>query len=93
MLGSLFTFLCKFCLELLPGDGFATGEFRGDVGSLEGFEGFADVLVVHCVDVFEEWDEADEIFVADLSFPGLQDDGVFGLVLDVGCFGVDYYDL
>lgn len=60
--------------------------------AFEGFEGFADVLVVHGVDIFEEWDEADEVFVANLTFPWLHKNGIFGLVFDVGGFSVNYYD-
>lgn len=58
--------------------------------ALEGVEGFSDVGVGHCVDVFEEGDESDEVFVFGVSFPFFEDDGVFGLFFGVGVDGVEH---
>jgi hypothetical protein len=35
------------------------------------------------VDVFEEGDQGDEFLVLDITLPGLENDCVFGLLLDV----------
>lgn len=41
------------------------------------------------MDVLEEGDEADEVLVVGISRPGLEDNGVLGLVADVLGLGVD----
>lgn len=61
--------------------------------AVERLENLADVRVLHGVDVFEEGNEADEVLVVRLSRPGLEDNGVFGLVADVLGLGVDDDDL
>lgn len=76
-------------MVFLASDGFTASELGGDVMAIKGFEDLADVGVLHRVDVFEEGNETDEIFVCGVTFPGVEDDGVFGLFSDVASFGVD----
>lgn len=77
--------------------GFAAGVFGGDVFTLHGLEDFADVDGLaglgHHGEVLEEGDHGDEALVAGLALPFGEDDGVFGLELDVGGVGVDDDDL
>lgn len=76
-------------LELLAGDGFTTGEFRGDVLAVEGLDDLANIVVLHGVDVLEEGNEVDELLVVSVALPGIKDDGVLGLVADVLGVAVD----
>lgn len=41
------------------------------------------------MDVFEEGDQGHELFIFGVAFPGLEDNGVFWLFLDMFWFGVD----
>ncbi len=91
--GALRTTLLLFrelLLELLPRDGFALGEFGGDVLAFEGLNGFAHVGHGHGVDVFEEGDQGDEFFVFDVAFPRLENDGVVRVLFGVRGFCVDH---
>jgi hypothetical protein len=84
----LFLLLDLF-LEALSSHSFTFRKFGGDVFAFEGLDGFAYVGVVHCVDIFEEGDQGNELFVLHLSLPFLEDDGVFGLLFGVVGVGVD----
>lgn len=86
-----------FCLELgielFTSNGLATGKFGGDVLAFERLQDLAHIRVLHGVDVFEEGDEADELLVVGVALPGVEDDGVLGLLADVAGVGVDDNDL
>lgn len=90
VLGTTLLLFRELVLELLPRDGFALGEFRGDVLAFEGLDGFAHVGHGHGVDVFEEGDQGDEFFVFDVAFPRLENDSVSGVLLGVRRFRVDH---
>jgi hypothetical protein len=45
------------------------------------------------VDVFEEWDQTNEVLVVRVALPWLQNDGVLGLLSNMALIGVDDNDL
>lgn len=89
----VFLLVLHLGVELLASNGFATGEFRGDVLAFEGLEDLADIAVLHSVDVFEERNQADELLVLGVTLPGVEDNRVFGLFANIPGLGVDDDDL
>lgn len=91
--GALVRVLAALGLKLLVKGGasetFAARELGWDVLVLKGLENLAHVGVLHGVDVFEERDQAGELLVLRVTFPGWQDNGVLGLSADVRGIGVD----
>lgn len=45
------------------------------------------------MDVFEEWDQTNEVLVVRVALPWLQNDGVLGLLSNMALIGVDDNDL
>lgn len=80
-------------VELLASNGLTAGKLGGDMLAIKGLENFADIRVLHGVNVLEEGDEANEVLVVAVTLPGVEDNGVLGLVADVLGIGVDNYDL
>ena len=89
MLWTFLFLLLDLFLETLSSHSFTFRKLGWDVCAFEGLDGFTYVGVVHGVDIFEEGDQGNELFVLHLSLPFFEDDGVFGLLLGVVGVGVD----
>ena len=79
----------QLLVELSAGNGLAARKFGGDVFALKRLEDLAHIGVLHGVNVFKEGDQANEVIVLGLSLPGVENDGVLGLLANVRGFGVD----
>ena len=77
-----------FRSKLLPGYCFPLGELGGDMCSFKGLQGLPYITIVHGVDVLEEGNKGDELFVFNIAFPFRKYYGIFGLVLCVGGLGI-----
>ena len=80
-------------VELLAGDGLTTRKFGGNVLAVKGLEDLADVGVLHRVDVFEERNQGNQFLVVGISLPGIEDNGVLGLLADMLGIGINDDDL
>lgn len=83
----------KLLVEFFSGNGFSAGKFGRDVLSFEGLDNLSDVGVLHGMDIFEEGNQCYKLLVAGLALPGVQNDGVLGLLADVRGVCVEDNDL
>lgn len=83
-------------VEFLAGNSFTTGELGGNVLAVKGLENLAHIVVLHGVNVLEEGNQANEVLVVGvilLTLPGLENDGILGLLADKLGVSVDDNDL
>jgi hypothetical protein len=89
----MLSLLSQLLVELFSSNGLSASELGRDVLSFEGLENFSHIGVLHGVDVFEEGNQSHKLFIVRIALPRFHDDGVFGLLTDMGGLGVEDDDL